>query len=123
MKCDRCGESLISTEAYHHRGKNLCEDCYIGALQPLKTCDVAAVDAAKKHRQQTGQVGIEGLTDLQQQIYSYIKDHGKATKQELLNHFGFPDWELEKQFAILRHCELLKGKREQGEVYIVLFEE
>lgn len=123
MYCDRCGEPFVDDEKYSHRGKILCEDCYVGALQPPKTCDVAAVDAAKKHRQMTGQSGVEGLTDLQKQIYYYIQNQGKATKQELQEHFKLPEWEVEKQFAILRHCELLKGEKENDNIYIVLFED
>lgn len=123
MYCERCGEPFIDDEKYSYRGKNLCEDCYVEALEPPRNCDVAAVHSAKRHREMAGQSGVEGLTDLQKQVYEYIKSRGKATKQELLNHFKLPEWEIEKQFAILRHCELLKGRKEENKIYIVLFED
>ncbi|HZW82224.1 MAG TPA: hypothetical protein VFF14_02225 [Candidatus Deferrimicrobium sp.] len=122
MNCERCSESIEEGESFNYRGKTLCEDCYIGALQPPKTCDVAAVHSAKKHRELSGQTGTEGLTDLQREIYKYIQRQGKADRPELMAHFKLPEWELEKQFAILRHCELVKGRKEGDKVYLVLFE-
>lgn len=122
MNCERCGDPLLEDESYNHHGKILCEDCYIGALQPPKPCDVAAVHSAKKHRELSGQTGTEGLTNLQKDIYNYIKQQGKLTKKELMAHFKLPEWELEKQFAILRHCELVKGKKEGDQIFFVLFD-
>ncbi|MDR3585834.1 MAG: hypothetical protein P4L59_11000 [Desulfosporosinus sp.] len=121
MNCERCQGLIPEGESYNHRGKTLCEDCYIGAMQPPKTCDVAAVFSAKTHRDALGLSGTEGLTALQKDIYNYIKDHGKATKQELTDHFKLPAWELDNQFATLRHCELVKGQKEGNEIYLVCF--
>ena len=121
MNCERCQGLISEGEDYNHRGKTLCEDCYIGAMQPPKTCDVAAVHSAKTHRDALGLSGTEGLTELQKNIYNYIKDHGKATKQELTDYFKLPTWELDNQFATLRHCELLKGQKEGNEIYLVCF--
>jgi len=38
-----------------------------------------------------------------------------------MENFQLPSPELENQFAILRHCQLLKGKKEEDAVYIVLW--
>lgn len=122
MNCERCGDPIPDGESYNHRGKILCEDCYIGALQPPKSCDVAAVHSAKKHRELAGQSGTEGLTDLQKDIYFVVKREGKLTRQELMKRFNLQAWELEKQIAILRHCELVKGRKEGDQVFIVLFD-
>jgi len=35
--------------------------------------------------------------------------------------FNLSETELNNQFAILRHCQLLKGKKEGDAVYIVLW--
>ena len=121
MNCDRCGELIDEGESYNHRGKVFCEDCYIGALQPPKTCDVAAVHSAKTHRETLGHTGTQGLTDLQKKIYNYIQEHGKVTKQELTDYFKLPAWELDNQFAILRHCELVKGQKVGNNIYLVCF--
>lgn len=122
MNCERCGVQIVEGESYNFREKVLCEDCYIGALQPPQSCDVAAVHSAKKHREISGQSGTEGLTDLQKDIYNIIKRQGKLTRQELMKQFKLQEWELEKQIAILRHCELVKGRKEGEHVFIVLFE-
>ena len=94
----------------------------MGAMQPPRTCDVAATYLAKRHRQAAGQKGTEGLLQPQKKIHDYIKKHGKATREELMKIFAMPEWELEKQLAVLRHCELIKGRKEHGKVYLVLFD-
>lgn len=122
MNCERCGDQLLEEESYNHRGKILCEDCYIGAIQPPKSCDVTAVHSAKKHRELTGENGTDGLTEQQRDIYNTIKREGKLTRQELMNRFKLQEWELEKQIAILRHCELVKAQKGEDQIYIVLFD-
>lgn len=121
VKCARCGEEVNRDDTYSHRGQELCEDCYMGALQAPKTCDVAATQHAVKHRQSTGQTGTEGLLPIQKQIYDYISDNEMVTREQVMESLGIPDWELEKQIAVLRHCELVKGKKVEGKVYLVLF--
>jgi predicted HTH transcriptional regulator len=74
-------------------------------------------DALRRH----GLEGTDGLTNLQKEIYEYIREKGKATRAELMENFKLPAPELENQFAILRHCQLLKGKKEGDAVYIVLW--
>ncbi len=122
VKCERCTVELEKNDIYNHHGKELCEDCYMGALQPPKTCDVAATSMAKKHRESTGQRGTEGLLDIQKNIYNYIKKNVKATRDDIMKEFDIPEWELDKQIAILRHCELVKGRKEDGKIYMVLFD-
>ncbi len=122
MECAKCKDSIAQGDEHNYLGNVLCEDCYIVALSPARTCDVAAVHAAKKHRESMGQEGTEGLTELQKEMVSFIKEQGKATKAELAKKFELKDWELDKQFAVLRHCEILKGKKEGNKVYIVLFD-
>lgn len=121
--CARCGLEVSKKDMYNHRGEDLCEDCYMGALQPPKTCDVAATQHAKKHRQAAGQTGTEGLLDIQKRIYEFIESKGRATREDVMEELNIPEWELEKQIATLRHCELVKGKKIEGQVYLVLFSE
>jgi hypothetical protein len=119
--CARCGEEVKKEDTYGHRGQELCEDCYMGALQAPKTCDVAATQHAVKHRQSTGQTGTDGLLPIQKKIHDYIRDNDMVTREQVMQDLGIPDWELEKQIAVLRHCELVKGKKVEGKVYLVLF--
>lgn len=122
FKCPRCGIELKQEDMYPHRGEELCEDCYMEVLHRPKTCDVAATQLAKKHRAAAGQTGTEGLLEIQKKIHDYIKEHGKATREQITRDLGIADWELEKQVAVLRHCELVKGKKEGDRVYLVLFD-
>jgi len=39
-----------------------------------------------------------------------------------MDALDIPDWELEKQIAVLRHCELVKGRKEEDGVYLVTFD-
>ncbi|AEG14891.1 hypothetical protein G7K71_01145 [Desulfofundulus sp. TPOSR] len=121
MKCVRCQEEVPPQDSYDYYGQTLCEDCYIAALQPPKPCDPTAVASAKATRTQLGQTGTAGLTPLQKRIYEYIKEKGKATKEELASTFNLPQWELEKQFAVLRHCELVRATKEGQQIYFTLW--
>jgi predicted HTH transcriptional regulator len=122
MECARCKQLIPEGEECNYNGKVLCEDCYIQAIEPLRTCDVAAVHSAKTHRAMYGQTGTDGLTELQKNIYEYVKKQGKATKPELISTFGLSALELDKQISILRHCELTKARKVENEIYIVLFD-
>lgn len=121
IKCARCGRDTPEVDIYNHRGQDLCEDCYMGAMQPPKTCDVTATYLATKHRQAAGQSGTEGLLPIQKKIHNYIQEKGRATRPEIMEVLDIPEWELDKQVAVLRHCELVKGRKEGDKVYLVLF--
>jgi len=120
--CDRCGCEIDEDDNMEWYGKQLCEDCYIGAVQPPRSCDPAAVSSATATRAQLGQRGTEGLTALQKRIYELIKEKGKITREELSRQFELPSWELEKQFAVLRHCELVRGFKEGQNIYLTIME-
>ncbi len=120
MRCDKCQAEVPEVEIHEHAGKKLCEDCYIAALTRPQPCDPAAVSAARASRQLQGHRGAEGLTPLQRKIYEYLKEKGKATREEVAAYMGMPWEELEKQFAILRHCELARAFKEGDTIYLTL---
>jgi hypothetical protein len=117
MKCERCGLILKEGEGYDFHGKVLCEDCCFYETNPPKACDPLAVAAALSVRKQLGQSGASGLTDLQETIYRTIEERGKITKEDLLTLIKIKPEELEQQFAILRHCELIRAFKEKEKVY------
>ena len=123
MKCEKCGESIQQGEECRHLSRLLCEDCYISIIDTAKTCDVAATHAARKHRAALGQTGTQGLTDLQKDICTYIGEQGQVTKEQIAKKFDLTEWEANRQFAVLRHCEVLKAKKEGDKIYIVPFQE
>ena len=122
MNCDRCQASIPEKEECSYLSQTLCEDCYIQIVDRAKTCDVAATHAAKKHRAALGQRGTEGLTELQKNICEFIRERGRATKEEIAREFKLEEWELDRQFAVLRHCEVLRAAKVGDQVYIVPFE-
>ena len=122
INCDRCHREIPESESFQHLSLTLCEDCYMDALQPNRTCDPWAVYAAAQTREQAGLEGTEGLTTLQQAIYAFVKNRGKATPQEIATKFSLSERDFHNQFATLRHCELVKGKKEGERVYIVPFD-
>jgi hypothetical protein len=118
MQCERCGLLLKEGETYDFHGKVLCEDCYIYVTNPPKACDPTAVASALSVRKQLGQSGTAGLTAMQQRIYGVIEERGKITKEDLLTIVSLKPEELEQQFAVLRHCELVRAFKEGGKVYL-----
>ncbi len=122
MICARCQEEITQGDEMNLMGQVLCEDCYVEAIEPPRTCDVSAVYSARLARKLAGHEGTQGLTELQKDIYEYVKSNGKVTPEDLAGKFQLAKWQLDKQFATLRHCELLKGAKIDGVVYIVLME-
>ena len=47
MECNRCHAKIEPGDEKQHLGQTLCEDCYMDALSPVKTCDPWAVHSAK----------------------------------------------------------------------------
>lgn len=123
MICARCEDEIPDGEQCEHMGQILCEDCYIEAIEPPRTCDVTAVYSAKLARKMAGQEGTEGLTELQKDIYEFIKDEGPVTHEQIMRKFSLAKWQLEKKFATLRHCELVRGFRENGTIFVKIWEE
>lgn len=121
--CERCGRDFPVGELIDESGERICEDCYISAHSKIKACDPWAVRSKKILREKAGLVGAEGLTDVQKEIYDFIVSKGGATMVQIAKEFDLPPDELENEFAILRHCELVKGQKRKDGVYIVAFED
>ena len=59
---------------------------------------------------------------MQKAIYAFIKSRGEATTEDVVENFQMHVYEIETQFALLRHCELATGQRENNRVYLTTFE-
>ena len=121
MKCNRCGREIQEVDSYTHRGETLCEDCYLDIRLEVKACDPWAVHSATMLRESSGITEAEGLSELQKAIYELVKYKGKITREELMGNFNLSEQEIQKQLAILRHCELVKGHKEGDNVYLIPF--
>lgn len=122
-KCDICGCELEKEDVIEDEGKTLCEDCFIEGHHRIQACNPWAVRSKKIFREGAGLEGTEGLTDLQKAIYEFIVSRGGVKKEEIAKKFGISLLEAENQFALLRHCELLKGQKRADGVYLVPFED
>ena len=121
MKCNRCGCEIPYNESYTYRGETLCEDCYMDIRLEVKACDPWAVYSATRYRESSELKGTEGLTELQKAIYEFVRRKGKVTRKEVMENFSLPELEMQTQLATLRHCELVKGRKEDGKVYLIPF--
>ena len=122
VKCKRCGREISEKEHYEYLGETLCEDCYIDIRYPAKACDPWAVYSATRSREILGLKGAEGLTEIQKAAYEFVRSNGKVTREEIMKNFNLAETEFQKQLAILRHCELVKGTKEDGHIYLVPFD-
>jgi late competence protein required for DNA uptake (superfamily II DNA/RNA helicase) len=122
MKCKRCNRQLSDNESYEYLGEILCEDCYIDKYQAsITACDPLAVHAATRSRKKLGLEGAQGLTDQQRAIYEFVKNQGRATREEIMQKLNLTGSQMQAQLAILRHCQLVKGQKEGNQIYLVPF--
>jgi hypothetical protein len=113
-RCDRCGVAVAAADLIAHGGQRLCEDCYMDVVSPLKPCDPWAVHNAR------GAKNLEkpALLPLQQQLLDAVTEAGAITPDDLAARLNVRRQDLDKQFAVLRHMELLRGfKGEDGRIY------
>ena len=118
--CTICGCELSENEIYIFHNKNLCEDCHMIETHPVKICNPLPVFTAKKIKN-NDKASTDLLNELQKAIHIYIMDNKKATVQQLCTKFKLTESELTNQIAVLRHLELIKGKKEDNIIYFVPF--
>ncbi len=116
MKCERCAVELSEIEVNIYQGKTLCEDCCFDLMSPPKTCDPTAVSSTLMIRKNLGQTGSDGLSELQKTIYNTVIERGKISRGDLLKTLNLTPEAFEREFAVLRHCELLRGFKEANTV-------
>lgn len=121
--CEVCGRELSEEDRLEEGGTIFCEDCYIESHHKIQACNPWAVRSKKIFREEAGLEGTEGLTELQKNIYEFIVSRGGVKKEEVAEKFGISSRETENQFALLRHCELVKGQKRADGVYLVPFED
>jgi len=119
LKCQGCEKELIEDDCFTHLGQTFCEDCYIERSQRIRICDPWAERSKLIFRESQGLKGTDGLTDLQKQMYEIVKQRGEITREDLASELEISGRETENQVALLRHCQLLKGKKVGQMVYIV----
>ena len=121
MLCDGCKTEIAPGEVNEHFGRMLCEDCYMDALSPVRTCDPWAVHSAKTFEAQSS--GQPALNDIQCRILAILKETGGLERHELVKQLGgrLSDADLERQFAPLRHMEKVRAEKRGDKIFLRLW--
>lgn len=120
--CQGCGKEIPSKEYVIENRRATCEDCYLEGRQLIRFTDPMAVRSKKLFRKQHGFKGTEGLTNIQKEIFEFIQVEGQVTPEKISKLFGLTPQETIDQLAILRHCELVKCRKIENEIYMVPFD-
>ena len=89
MNCDRCGRQIQGNESHSHAGQTLCDDCYMDVMSSQeKTCDPWATYLSAREMQASGKKGVEALTESERTIYDYVREKGRATRDEIRTELG-----------------------------------
>lgn len=121
MKCDDCGTEIPDGDQRSHLGRTLCEDCYMEALSPVKTCDPWAVHSAKSFEKHMG--GDCTVSGIQSEILAILEETGGLEARDLLARLGgkLSDDELQREFAALRHLEKARAEKRGDRVFLRLW--
>jgi recombinational DNA repair protein (RecF pathway) len=119
FKCAKCEKKIEKQHPYVYQGNVFCEDCYMDILSPPKACDPWAVHSAQTFLR--GKDKLSTLTPLQQRIVETLKKKGEATLEELTANLDITEEELRREFAVLRHMEVLRATKRDGKILYVLF--
>jgi hypothetical protein len=119
MNCDKCGTSIGKGDDRDLYGKILCEDCYMDALSPARTCDPWAVHSAK-NLESKGGATLE-VNKTQEEILRVLKETGGLEPASLCARLSLKPAELEREIASLRHMERVRAEMRGGRKVVILW--
>jgi hypothetical protein len=116
-QCTRCRLECDEAELRDVLEQRLCEDCYIDGVELSKTCDPWAVHSAKNL------VASQGLrlTSDQEKLLELVKTEKEIGFPEAASRLGMTDKQLQEDFTVLRHMELLRAAKKGDSKVITLF--
>ena len=89
-------------------------------LSPPKACDPWAVYTSRSSLQ--GKDKFSLLTPPQCHIVALIKERGEATAEEIMHDLDLTEQEFKREFAALRHMEVLKATKKETQICYTLFD-
>lgn len=117
--CTKCNKEIEKQQGYEYQGKLFCEDCYMDILSPPKACDPWAVHSAQTFLK--GKDKLSTLTPLQSKIVNYIKEKGEVPIEEIITNLNLTEEEFRREFAALRHMEVLRATKKDGKILYLFF--
>lgn len=102
--CESCQATVEPEDIHEYAGQNLCDDCYMDALSPARSCDPWAVYTATRLPEQE-------LNPAQEKILALLQKQGRALPAELMQATGLDNNGLQRELAALRHMELVRGEK------------
>lgn len=111
---------MEKSSSYEYLGNAYCEDCYMDILSPPKACDPWAVYSAKTFFK--GKDKLSALTPQQFKLVDYIEEKKEVTAEEILEDLHLPENEFKREFAVLRHMEILRATKKEEKIYYGLFQ-
>jgi len=119
MRCEHCEALVEEGEQRELHGRLLCEDCYMDLLSRPKICDPWAVYSAKTFFK-NGNSDIE-LTPIQLSILEILQDEGPQEPANLCKRIQIKEADLERDIAVLRHMEKVRGELKGEKKFIRLW--
>jgi hypothetical protein len=121
MLCQKenCQAEIEEGEERDFHGQLLCDDCYMDALSPARTCDPWAVRSAGMAKER-GDITEQGGS-LQQKILDLIQKSGGLSQAELAAKLSARPGDIEREIAALRHMEKIRAAMQDGKKVIVLW--
>jgi len=121
MLCQKenCGAEIEEGEGRDFHGRILCDDCYMDALSPARTCDPWAVRSAGFCKERGDTTEHDG--SLQQKILELIQKTGGLSQAELAEKLSARPGDIEREIAALRHMEKIRAAMQDGKKVIVLW--
>jgi len=119
MECKRCKDRIEDGEERELHGQILCEDCYMDALSPTRTCDPWAVHSAKSFMKEGGE--SPQLNTTQDMILKILEETGGVEPKVLVERLQIKPFDLEREIATLRHMEKIRGELREGKKIIRLW--
>lgn len=116
-QCSKCQVECNVADLRDSAGQRVCEDCYIENVQLSKTCDPWAVHSAKNTLAQQGL----RLTPEQEKLLAVVKAEKEISFPEAARRLGTTEKQVEEDFTVLRHMELLRGAKKGDGRVITLF--
>ena len=118
MECAKCQELIESGEEKKFHGSILCENCYMDALSPTRTCDPWAVHSAKTLQNEAGTTEVNPI---HAKILQYLQESGGAEFPLIVERLRIKPSDLEREIAALRHMEKIRAELRGGKKVIRLW--